>query len=159
MESLNPFRKVDNSEYTSEMPTYPGFILTSHVFIKGIQAGSCLSLVLGPIYAYARHRETFFRSFNRTLVISPIIGGIATSLLLLGKAYSDETLTYAGVDDRAFRLVNNEGQNRVDLYSAMGATAGIITAVVGRAPLGVVPLGIAAGVVASVAQKFVGKKD
>jgi hypothetical protein len=53
-EGMDFNRKVKQEQYTDKMPEYPARVLTTHVGIKGLQAGSVLGFALTPILAIVR---------------------------------------------------------------------------------------------------------
>lgn len=125
-------RKVDQSAYTNEMPEYPARVLTTHCAMKGVQLGSILgTAILTPAYAF--YRKVPLGSSLRTCAFPGTLLGVALSLSMLYAKDYNGSLDVAGVDDRAYRLVHNEGQVKVDQYSVIGAAAGATAgAVLGR---------------------------
>lgn len=101
-------------------------LLMSHVTQKGVQAGSLLSLVLSlPVLA-----------LRRRLGVEGILGWTSNGVLIgaglttaLGM-YKMSGLEPEGIEDRAYRLHYNQGQNRVDRFCQVGAVLGAGTALV-----------------------------
>lgn len=120
-------RKIDKQKYTdSDVPLYPARTLISHVAVKGLQLGSLVGIG-GVVPFFAFYRKMPFPAAFRTLVpFSSALGCAASLALLYGKAYSGELDSDDSVDDRAYRIYKNEGQNKVDTYSFIGAMSGIL---------------------------------
>ena len=120
-------RKIDYSSYgDSDLPEYPARKLIIHVAIKGLQLGSVLGLfVLTPSLAfYFRKRLPIRDAFRYTVPVSTIFGGVFSLALLYGKYYQGDLSSNDRVDDRAYRLHKNAGQQQVDRYSFIGFMAG-----------------------------------
>ena len=150
--AIDVCRKVDQSQYSDTMPTYPARTLVVHVATKGLQLGSIVGLVLTPLLAWRRKSAlaTVWRGFvpKAAIVGSTVTTSMVYSMDMRGK------LDIAGVDDRAYRIAHNEGQVKVDRYSLIGGATGAVTGViVGGATLPLVCSGIALGVVAYGAEK------
>jgi hypothetical protein len=76
----------------------------------------------------------------------------AASAVALYKKQLDGGLSEDGVDDRAFRIVKNSGQVKVDQYALAGASVGAaLGAVVGRTAVRAVLSSSLTGVAAGVA--------
>mmetsp|Transcript_93743 Transcript_93743/g.183802 ORF Transcript_93743/g.183802 Transcript_93743/m.183802 type:complete len:176 (-) Transcript_93743:29-556(-) len=125
MEEWDLNRKVDESKYDStELPTYPVRTFVGHVAMKGVQAGSILGLAIGvPLIAYLR-KMPISKAWLKVMPIAPIIGTIGSLSLLYGK---NATTPFGsdGIDDRAFRIMHNKGQVKVDKYSVVGSVLGM----------------------------------
>lgn len=124
-------RRSSGEENGRKIPTYPAATLAFHVATKGAQLGSCAGLgisVMASVVSVClgRKRPELFR---KIMVPFTLLGVGATSGLLYGKHYRNE-LDDLGVDDRAYRIVNNEGQNKVDKYSLGGLLAGALAGVI-----------------------------
>jgi hypothetical protein len=122
-------REVDKSKYgAADMPLYPARTLFFHVGLKGIQAGSVLGFLFTPLYKYKK-RIPLSQSFITVMPRSAFVVGVLSLGLLYGKNFKGD-LTDDGVDDRAYRIAHNVGQNTVDKYSVicgfLGASVGSI---------------------------------
>ena len=120
-------RKIDFSLYgDSDLPEYPARKLIIHVLVKGLQLGSVLGLfALTPgIAFYYRKRLSIKDAFRYIVPVSTISGGLSSLGLLYGKYYQGDLSSNDGVDDRAYRLHKNAGQNQVDRYSFIGFMSG-----------------------------------
>lgn len=126
LSSLNPFRRVDNDQYSDSMPHYPAATLIVHVALKGAQMGSLLGLAVFLPLLHLKRRKTssLVSTWARVMNTSGILGTTVATGLLIGKAASSDTMNDAGVDDRAYRISKNAGQNEVDKYSLVGLVAG-----------------------------------
>lgn len=123
-------RVADVKTYSADdMPTYPARFLLQHTVIKGIQVGSVGGVLLFPFVSLVK-KYGLAKSWRYTLPVSASVG-VAGALSLLYYAHTQGKLDIAGVDDRAYRIKHNEGQNRVDLYSGIGAVSGAALGVVG----------------------------
>lgn len=151
-------RKINPEKYSAtELPSFPARVLITHVGMKGLQLGSVAGLVVGvPLLSYLR-KMPLSVAWSRVMIASPVVGCAATLSLLYAKHYNtpmDEDY----VDDRAFRLMNNQGQVRADRYSIIGAAVG---AAFGAVALAGVPrilssssTGLAVGLAVHVAEKY-----
>lgn len=120
-------RKIDHSLYgDNDLPEYPARKLIIHVAIKGLQLGSVLGVfALTPAVAfYYRKRLSIRDAFRYTVPASTILGGVFSLGLLYGKYYQGDLSSNDGVDDRAYRLHKNSGQQQVDRYSFIGFMTG-----------------------------------
>ena len=148
---MNFNRKINREKYTSDdLPAYPARILTIHVGIKGIQAGSVIGLVAGvPIVSYLK-KIPLRTAWFKVMPEAPLIG-CAVALSLLAAKHLHTPMDEDGVDDRAFRIVNNAGQVKVDRYSfivgGIGAAVGAVTIRGFRPILASSATGVAFGVV------------
>jgi len=122
---MNLLRKVDSEKYTDEMPEYPAQIILKHMFNKGIQTGSVLGLfvVLPTAMVIRKNIPSFVWAQSQPQKIVSTTLGTVTAVCM-GIPFT-MGLTEEGVDDRAYRLVQNANQNRVDTYSLIGLGAGI----------------------------------
>jgi hypothetical protein len=151
--ALSPFRSVRGQYPADDMPEFPARVLILHCVMKGLQ-WSVLALPVAPIWA--RVRKVPVSAALRASAIATPAAGLGVTLGMLGYKAANG-MDADGVDDRAYRIARNEGQNTVDLRSARGAGAGalagaaLVAAGRGRgAPVATfaaaVSLGIAAGV-------------
>ena len=123
-------RVADPKKYTDDsMPTYPARFLTQHCVIKGVQLGSSVGILVFPLVSIFR-KISFSGAWKVTMPASATVG-VAISLGLLYYKHSTGALDADGVDDRAYRIKHNEGQNKVDFYSGVGAVAGGALGVLG----------------------------
>ena len=82
-----------------------------------------------------------------------IVGATFSSSMLYGKDLKGD-LTIPGVDDRAYRIVKNPGQVKVDRYSLIGFGAGaVVGTIVGGATVPLACTGIAMGPMAYLIEK------
>jgi len=145
--ALDPRRPVDESAYTSRMPPYPARTLLAHCAAKGCE-WSVLGLAVFPLLRLTRFRGAPpAAAFRAAFLGAPAAGLAATSLMLAVKARGMDD---AGVDDRAFRISKNAGQNEVDrealLGGALGAAAGALARGGALNTLAAASLGVALGV-------------
>ena len=151
-QAISVLRVVDQSKYTDTMPTYPGRTLAVHVATKGLQLGSIVGLLLTPILAW-RRKSSYVTVWRTFVPAATLLGGTFSSSMIYMKDIKGD-MTVDGVDDRAYRIVKNKAQTKVDTYSAMGATAGALTGViVGGATLPLACSGVALGVAAYATEK------
>ena len=118
------YRKINSEKYSSdELPTYPARTLVVHVGVKGVQIGSAAGLVLGvQLLTYLR-KMPVGKAWRNVMPVAPIIGSVLTLTMLYAKHYNTP-MDIDGVDDRAFRIMHNNGQVKIDRYSVLGAAAG-----------------------------------
>lgn len=122
-EGMDLNRRVDRSNYSSaDMPEFPARTLLQHVVIKGVQFGSFGGFIVAPAWALVAARPLSV-VFPRVL-FTGAAAGVGVSLGLLALRGFQGQLGVEGVDDRAFRLAKNSGQNEMDLASGIGAVAG-----------------------------------
>lgn len=163
MDSLNFDRKIDEASYdATSLPTHPARVLSVHVAQKGFQAGSLAGLFLGvPLVGYLR-KIPLRSAWMRTMVPAPFIGGVVTLSMLYALDYS-KPMGVDGVDDRAFRIMNNTGQVKVDKYSTVGAAVGAAVGAISLGGLSTIlagtSTGIAVGVLAYCVEKHGWLKD
>jgi hypothetical protein len=151
-DAISVTRKVDQSKYTDQMPMYPGRTLAVHVATKGLQLGSIVGLALTPILAW-RRRTSMVKVWRNFVPMSTLLGATVSTSMIYGKDLKGD-MTVEGVDDRAYRIVKNKAQTKVDTYSAVGATAGAVTGViVGGATVPLFCTGVALGVAAYATEK------
>lgn len=147
-------------EHEDDRPRYPEALLMGHIAQKGYQAGSIIGL-LGVVPVMALRRGGL-SALSLELVTAGAAYGALGGLTLLTVAGLGKrsTIDTEGVEDRAYRLQYNQGQNRVDKLCAVGSTVGLAAAAyllrqAGQGPaalnlFGGAALGCAAGVVAHV---------
>lgn len=118
-----------------------GCRLFRHVGEKGFQVGSLVGLAIitpARLYRYGAEPKGILRTLGKVSLLT-------TSLALLlgaGKVASipaDERAV--GLQDRAYRLHYNRGQNRVDLFSEIGMALGATGAMFLVSPAALVVLG------------------
>uniref|UniRef100_A0A6T6AS72 Uncharacterized protein n=1 Tax=Compsopogon caeruleus TaxID=31354 RepID=A0A6T6AS72_9RHOD len=95
-------------------------LLMSHVSQKGMQMGSLVSLVVALPVLGVRGRLSA-ENVLRWTSSGILIGTVASTALGLFKM---SKLEPEGIEDRAYRLHFNEGQNRVDSFAHVGALVG-----------------------------------
>jgi len=110
------------------MPEYPAMVLMNHTGLKGIQLGSVLGLVASPIYG-AWKKKPFLESWRLVMPSAVTFSVLSAFGFLYAKKIQGE-LDIPGVDDRAYRISRNAGQNEVDALSGVGFVIGTITAAV-----------------------------
>ncbi|KAF3390811.1 hypothetical protein DPV78_011249 [Talaromyces pinophilus] len=143
------------SEFSWPHPThaedqpYAKSILYIHVFHRGFEAGGLIGSLWGGYKLY-KGRQTIksislegreavagiagknagvMRTiFYPTMARSSLIGAGVTMLLLTGRMWGAEEVEW---QDRSWRLLENEGQVRHDLYADVGAGVGAVSGVVG----------------------------
>eukprot|EP01032_Pedospumella_encystans_P027343 gene27343-30907_t len=149
MESANFSRRIDESCYDADsLPTYPARVLAVHVAQKGVQAGALGGLLMVPVISYLR-KLPLRTAWTRVMVPAPFIGtAISLSMLFAMDYYKPMGLE--GVDDRAFRIMNNAGQVKVDKYSTVALAAGAAIGAVTIGGLSAILAGASTGVAAGV---------
>lgn len=151
-------RKIDSTKYSAtDLPSYPVRTLVGHVALKGIQAGAVIGLVAGvPLISYLR-KLPFSQAWRRVMPITPIIGGMATLGLLYAKNLNEQ-MGANGIDDRAYRILHNKGQVKVDQRSivggAIGAALGTVIAPGIATVFAAASTGVAAGTLFHVIDNF-----
>lgn len=158
---MNFDRKLDFSRYDDvpeNLPEYPARVLFGHITMKGMQLGSVVGCMSIPIVSLVRKQPVGLTA--RTVFPLTVMGGLAVGYSRLYMAYLDGKLDEKGVDDRAYRLIKNVEQRKVDQYTAMGAIIGVVaglTAAKGRpgVTLSSACMGIVCGIVSHlVEEKF-----
>lgn len=124
--------------------------------MKGMQLGSVLGFVSIPIYAFVRKQP--IGQSSRSIFPLTLVGGVSIAYGKLYKAYLDGKLDNDGVDDRAYRIMHNMNQRKVDRYCAIGATVGAVAGMaMARGRPGITLSSACLGIVCGVAS-FVGEK-
>ncbi|KAL4431257.1 hypothetical protein ABPG75_006513 [Micractinium tetrahymenae] len=126
-----------------------------HVVEKGFQLGGVLgSGVVAPVMFFRHSRRGVSPRAALPLVAGAVYKTVLASTVLTGAmgavvlARVDDL--QAGVEDRAYRLHYNQGQNRADKFARVGAAAGAAAAAA-MLPLSVAPLVAGSAVGAAVA--------
>jgi len=91
------------------------------------------------------------------MIPAPVLGAAITLSMLYALDYSKPMGT-DGVDDRAFRIVKNEGQVKVDNYSTVAAAGGAALGAVSVGGLPAVLAGASTGVAFGVVYYMVEKQ-
>ncbi|KAL4419248.1 hypothetical protein ABPG77_001186 [Micractinium sp. CCAP 211/92] len=126
-----------------------------HVIEKGFQLGGVLgSVLVAPITVFRQSRKGLSPRAALPLAAGAIYKTVLASTALTGamgavRLAQLEDLK-AGVEDRAYRLHYNQGQNRADLFARVGSAAGVATAAA-LLPISVAPLVAGGAVGAAVA--------
>lgn len=151
-------RKIDPSKYADgeHLPEYPGRVLFGHVTMKGMQLGSVLGCFSIPVVAVVRKQSVGLAA--RTVFPLTVVGGLSIAYGKLYKSYLDGKLDADGVDDRAYRIIHNRGQVKVDQYTALGAMVGVFAGILiskGRpgSTLSSACLGIVCGITSHLAEE------
>ena len=119
-------RKIDSASYgDSDLPLYPARTLAIHVAVKGLQFGSVAGVFAISPFASFYWKRPFFSTFRAVTPASTILGCAASLGLLYGKYLSGDLDSAEAVDDRAYRIYKNKGQNDVDKYSFIGFITGL----------------------------------
>jgi hypothetical protein len=141
MVAYNPLRSViDPERYGDDKAHYPALELLFHLNMKGIQVGSVLGLAFIPVLKVVR-KTPVSKSFG---AYYPLL--TAASGLFVGFAPIAMGLDEEGIDDRGYRLEQNEPQKKCDRYSLMGLIGGSSIGVVVRQPIASCGfVGVAAG--------------
>lgn len=121
---LDPSRRVPRGTYPAEdFPEFPARVLHAHLVAKGLE-WSVLGLAAAPALAAARGTPW------RASVLGAAAAGLAATYGLTAALAAQGKLTAEGVDDRAYRILKNAGQARVDRLAlggaALGAAAGAV---------------------------------
>lgn len=150
MESLNFDRKIDENNFDdTSLPIHPARVLCAHVAQKGIQGGAVGGILIGvPLISFLR-KIPLRTAWSRVMVSAPIIGSFVTLSMLHGLDYS-KPMGIDGVDDRAYRIMHNQGQVKVDKYSTVGAAVGAGIGAVSLAGMSAVVAGASTGVAVGV---------
>ena len=104
-------------------PKYPSRTLLSHVAMKGIQVGSIGGLIITTPFLKYITKSSLKDAWTRSMIISPIAGGMMTLSLLYYK-HTQGLLNIDFINDRAYRISKNQNQTKVDTYSIIGASIG-----------------------------------
>ncbi|CAN0087660.1 unnamed protein product [Heterosigma akashiwo] len=140
------------------MPEYPARTLARHVIFKGTQVGAFLGLgMFAPAYKlYSKGPMSM--AMVRIVPLTTIAGAFAGAGMLYNKHRLGK-LDMAGVDDRAYRITQNQMQVTVDKYAGCGALAGATAGVlVGNATAAVIITTASAGMALSMGT-FVASKS
>ncbi|KAI9024022.1 hypothetical protein DFJ74DRAFT_60704 [Hyaloraphidium curvatum] len=125
-------RTIDpEKEYPgSGMPANTGMLLTGHVVLKTVEAGAIVGLATSPIgYFFSKDKnKSLLRNAFRYPGRGTLIGIPLGLFMVAGKSYS---MDGPGVDDRAYRIMHNEGQQRTDRFATYGAIGGAVAGAVG----------------------------
>lgn len=150
-----PFGLIQRAEYAEDQE-YAPVILTTHVLHRGFQSGVAVGLVIGAARVLyfrlgsAQHpsaaatvgqeqlrpaalRKSPRLSATGTFLHSAARGGLITSLAmslalpLYIRYISDGSNTQIVWQDRAYRLLHNEGQMKVDKWSVAGMMIGAVS--------------------------------
>lgn len=158
MDSLNFSRRINEENYSeTSLPTHPARVLSVHVAQKGIQGGALAGLFVGvPLVSYLR-KLSFRAAWTRVMIPAPVIGAAVTLSMLYAMDYS-KPMGADGVDDRAFRIIKNEGQVKVDNYSTIAAAGGAALGAVSVGGLPAVLAGASTGVAFGVVYYMVEKQ-
>ncbi|PSC76629.1 hypothetical protein C2E20_0194 [Micractinium conductrix] len=107
----------------------------SHVLQKGFQAGGVVGLgAVAPVVAFLEHRKG--RTAEESLpVVAQALCRTALTTLAVSAALGVARLASVddlkdGLEDRAYRLHYNQGQNRANLFANLGIAAGGTAAIV-----------------------------
>lgn len=147
-----------------------GARLFRHVAEKGFQLGSVLGIgIVSPITYYRLRRRTggavglavILTAVGRSAVAGV---GLATVLGAVRVATIPTSERAAGLQDRAYRLHYNAGQNRTDTFAELGMAIGGTASMLFVSPaaavvLGGAAVGAAAGIVTHVATAEPGKVE
>ena len=136
--------------------------LFRHIAEKGFQMGSVLGVAIVSPITYYRLRRRAGGSVGLTPILTAVggtaIAGMVTAAVL--GAFKVATIPSneraAGLQDRAYRLHYNSGQNRTDTFAELGMAVGGTASLVFVSPaaavvLGGAALGAVAGIVTHVA--------
>jgi Protein of unknown function (DUF1757) len=136
-------RYFPHTAYAEDQP-YPHTILTTHVLHRGFQAGALLGCTGVLSYtAYRRYvqppkeairassaaqgmRNTLLPNTLRATGIGATAGAALMGAMLVPRMWSKEEIEW---QDRAWRLLENEGQMSVDDWSLEGMLVGVAAAV------------------------------
>ncbi|KAI3433320.1 hypothetical protein D9Q98_003138 [Chlorella vulgaris] len=131
---------------TLDSPARNALRVYSHCLQKGWQMGGVIGCaVVAPIVLYRRRGAANVTPALVNAVYRTVLSTTAVSVALCAARLASSPDFKAGVEDRAYRLHYNQGQNRVDLFSKVG------TAVGGTAALLFLPASAAAVVSAGAA--------
>eukprot|EP01040_Poterioochromonas_malhamensis_P019291 gene19291-22753_t len=129
------------------LPEYPGRVLFGHVTMKGMQLGSVLGCFSIPVVALVRKQSVGLSA--RTVFPLTVVGGLSIAYGKLYNSYLDGKLDADGVDDRAYRIIHNRGQVKVDQYTALGAMVGVFAGILGADQVARCPLPVSESYAAS----------
>jgi hypothetical protein len=127
---MDLFRVVPPGRYPAEdFPAYPAVVVLKHVLAKGLQIGSVAGVTVSLPYALVRG-QPFGATLRHGLLMGPVYGVLANMMLL---GYKTLEMDEEGVDDRAYRISRNAGQNSIDTHALVGGLAGATaSAVLGK---------------------------
>lgn len=141
--------------------------LFRHTASKGVQAGGVVGLAaVAPALAFRDIRKTGTTSSAKILAAvgrtAAVTLGVSIAMTVVRMAMYEDLKP--ALEDRAYRLHYNEGQNRCDLFASAGAAVGGAAAIAAMGPvawimLGGVAAGAGCGVLAHVATSGMQKKD
>jgi len=119
--------------YAEDQP-HTTAILTTHVLLRGFQLGAAVGPIAAPIrYRILRRAPSpppFLPTLLHTTSSSAFVGTGILALALVGRMWGREDIEWK---DRAWRLLENEGQVEVDTWSGVGMVGGAAATVgVGR---------------------------
>jgi len=112
-----------------------------------MQVGSVLGLLGGFGYHYFKNKETLWPRVVKTTTYGTGIGYLISTLLLLGKLYS-EGFEETAIKDRSYRITYNTEQNRGDLLFLLGSLSGVFLKRFFGTFLGGASVGAAVGTIA-----------
>ncbi|WIA30233.1 hypothetical protein OEZ86_000324 [Tetradesmus obliquus] len=105
----------------------PGLHLYKHILEKGFQLGSILGVgVVAP--ARAAYTALWLKQPVEPLSLTRTAGATtlgAFVIVAIAGAVRVSKLDQDGLEDRAYRLHYNKGQNRTDLFAQAGAVSGL----------------------------------
>ncbi|KXS13708.1 hypothetical protein M427DRAFT_33683 [Gonapodya prolifera JEL478] len=114
--------RVSDAKGVEGMPKHTGAVLAGHVVFKTVQAGSVLGLGLAPLIRLrSKTPRPLLVALTRPAGMGTLLG---IPLGLAAFAARSYQMDADGVDDRAYRIVNNAGQVEVDRYAGFGAFVG-----------------------------------
>eukprot|EP00882_Tetradesmus_deserticola_P005804 GHRQ01006111.1.p1 GENE.GHRQ01006111.1~~GHRQ01006111.1.p1 ORF type:complete len:160 (+),score=40.05 GHRQ01006111.1:417-896(+) len=115
----------DSEEYDTTRS--PGFDLYVHILQKGFQLGSVLGVgAVAP--ARAAYTSLWLKQPVDPSLLARTAGATtlgAFTLVAVAGAVRVSNIDQDGLEDRAYRLHYNQGQNRTDVFAQAGAAAGL----------------------------------
>ena len=109
-------RKINNDDNKNSYKimgystgSYPSRTIIYHVAFKGVQVGSIVGLFVVTPILKGYKKMAFLKAWRYAMTLTPIGGGLFASSYLCILNYQGK-LTIDAVDDRASRILKNNGQ-------------------------------------------------
>lgn len=112
-------------------PKFPGLVLLTHEVAKAVEIGAAAGLALGVLAGtadfVAKKRSPLVKLLS-LCELGVSLGCLAGTLLLFGKAHTDETMTAQGIEERAYRLTHSAPgvKHKMDSFFVGGGIIGSI---------------------------------
>jgi hypothetical protein len=121
--SLLTHKMPEDTEF-HEVPKRTGLLVGMHIIDKFMQLGSLVGLATSPISLYRNSGgRSFFQMMARNCGRGFTLGLPIGLIAVIAKSQSMDS---NGLDERAYRLVNNLGQLRTDRFFSIGTAVGAL---------------------------------